>query len=110
MTNDELSQCLDSCGDAVYGFCLYLTGSRMKADDLYQDTFLTALEKADRISIDDNPGSYLMGISHTYKSLLCRRKVSERNSGYHEDTAGNREKKAVPSKKDSTENDGGCRI
>ena len=63
MTNDELSQSLDSCGDAVYGFCLYLTGSRIKADDLYQDTFLTALEKADKISIDDNPGSYLMGIA-----------------------------------------------
>ena len=63
MTSEELSQCLDSCGDNVYGFCLYLTGNRVKADDLYQDTFLTALEKADRISVDDNPGSYLMGIA-----------------------------------------------
>lgn len=63
MTNEELSQCLVSCGDKVYGFCLYLTGNRVNADDLYQDTYLTALEKADRISFNGNPGSYLMGIS-----------------------------------------------
>nr|MCR5769203.1 RNA polymerase sigma factor [Lachnospiraceae bacterium] len=63
MTSEELSQCLDSCGDNVYGFCIYLTGNRVKADDLYQDTFLTALEKADRISVNDNPESYLMGIA-----------------------------------------------
>ena len=29
----------------VYGFCYHLTGNRMDADDLYQDTFLTAWEK-----------------------------------------------------------------
>ena len=31
---------------------------KLKADDLYQDTFLTALEKTDRISVSGNPGSY----------------------------------------------------
>lgn len=32
-------------GKAIYNFCFYLTGSRDAADDLYQDTFLTAIEK-----------------------------------------------------------------
>ncbi len=63
MTKEELSLCIDSCGDDVYGFCLFLTASRAAADDLYQDTFLTALEKVDRISSDGNPGSYLMGVA-----------------------------------------------
>ena len=63
MTKDELSQCVDSCGDALYGFCLHLTGSRADADDLFQDSFLTALEKVGRIRLTDNPESYLMGIA-----------------------------------------------
>lgn len=63
MTREELSQCIDSCGDNVYGFCLHLTGNRADADDLYQDTFLTALEKVNKICAKDNPGSYLMGIA-----------------------------------------------
>lgn len=63
MTNEELSQCLVSCGDKVYGFCLYLTGNRANADDLYQDAFLVALEKSDKIRFTGNPGSYLMGIA-----------------------------------------------
>ncbi len=63
MTKEKLSQRLYSCGDDIYGFCMYLTGNRANADDLYQDTFLTALEKADRISFNDNPKSYLMGMA-----------------------------------------------
>ena len=63
MTKDEFSQCIDSCGDALYRFCLHLTGSRADADDLYQDTFITALDKAEKIRMADNPESYLMGIA-----------------------------------------------
>ena len=51
MTKDELSQCVDSCGDALYGFCLHLTGRRSDADDLFQDSFLKALEKVEKIRI-----------------------------------------------------------
>ncbi len=77
MTKEELSQCVDSCGDALYGFCLHLTGSRSDTDDLFQDSFLKALEKIDKIRFEDNPESYLMGIaSRLWKNQL--RKKSRR--------------------------------
>lgn len=36
-------------GKAIYNFCFYLTGNKDAADDLYQDTFLTAIEKEDTL-------------------------------------------------------------
>lgn len=49
-------------GKDVYSFCLYVTRNKEHADDLYQQTFLVALEKGD---IDDtgNPKSYLISIA-----------------------------------------------
>ena len=63
MTKDEFSQCVDSCGDALYGFCVHLTGSRANADDLFQDAFLSALEKVEKISPSYNTENYLIGIA-----------------------------------------------
>ena len=63
MTKEEFSQCVDSCGDALYGFCLHLTGSRTNADDLFQDTFLSALEKVEKINLSGNTENYLIGIA-----------------------------------------------
>ena len=47
-------------GDRLYSFCLYLTGSRFEADDLYQQTMLKAFGK----NIDEkrNPRALLMKI------------------------------------------------
>ncbi len=76
MTKDELSQCVDSCGDALYGFCLHLTGSRSDADDLFQDSFLTALEKVEKIRLSENPESYLMGIAQRLWKNQKRKEAS----------------------------------
>ena len=82
MTKHELSQCVDSCGDALYGFCMHLTGNRVDADDLFQDTFLTAYEKADKISISDNPDSYLMGIAiRLWKNMMRKETRRKRIAG-----------------------------
>jgi RNA polymerase sigma-70 factor (ECF subfamily) len=82
MTKYELSQCVDSCGDALYGFCMHLTGNRVDADDLFQDTFLTAYEKADRISISDNPESYLIGIAiRLWKNMMRKETRRKRIAG-----------------------------
>lgn len=37
------------CGKPLYHFCYHLTGTRDAADDLYQETFLKAMEKEDAL-------------------------------------------------------------
>lgn len=63
MSIAELEQCIDSYGKDVYAFCKQLTGSVLEADDLYQDTFLKALELSERIEYNRNPKSYLISVS-----------------------------------------------
>ena len=60
MTKQELEMCIDKYNKDIYSFCLYLTGSPQEADDLYQDTFLTAVECREKIEYGNNPKSYLL--------------------------------------------------
>ena len=63
MENQELEACIHEYGKAVYSFCRQLAGSRQEADDLYQDTFLKAMELSGKIEYDRNPKSYLLSIA-----------------------------------------------
>ncbi len=63
MTNNELEHLLDEYGRAIYSFCLSLTRSVNDAEDLYQDTFLWAVDKLEKIDKDNNPRSYLLAIA-----------------------------------------------
>lgn len=63
MTITELEQCVDSYGREIYSFCRQITGSRQEAEDLYQDTFMKAVELSDRIETAGNPRSYLLSIA-----------------------------------------------
>ena len=49
-------------GKSLYSFCLYSTRNKEAADDLYQQTFLVALEKGE-IMREANPKSYLITIA-----------------------------------------------
>ena len=49
MTKQELEWCISEYGRDIYSFCKYLTGNGPEADDLYQDTFLTAVEVLQKI-------------------------------------------------------------
>ena len=40
MTIQELEQFIATYGTDIYSFCVYLTGNRPEAEELYQDTFL----------------------------------------------------------------------
>lgn len=62
-TMEELNQLITDYGKNVYSFCCNLTGSRIEADDLYQDTILKAVELRHRLDSSGNPKSFLMGIS-----------------------------------------------
>ena len=63
MTLRELEQCIETYGTEIYSFCVYLTGNRPEAEELYQDTFLKAMEVLDRIQEEGNPKSYLLSIA-----------------------------------------------
>lgn len=63
MTADELQQLIIEHGKHIYSFCCNLTGSKIEADDLYQDTILKAVELRHKLDGSGNPKSYLIGIS-----------------------------------------------
>ena len=78
MTIEELETCVDTYGREIYAFCRYLTGSVPDGEDLYQETFLTAVSKLAKINIRENPRSYLMTIAvHLWKNK--KRKTAGRN-------------------------------
>ena len=62
MTGFELEHCINEYGKDIYSFCKHLTGNRQEADDLYQDTFLKAVELQGKIRWEDNPKSYLLSV------------------------------------------------
>ncbi len=63
MTITELEQCVDIYGKDIYSFCRQITGNVWEGEDLYQDTFMKAVELLDRIAMDQNPKSYLLSVS-----------------------------------------------
>lgn len=78
MTRLELEQCIKEYGRDIYSFCRHLTRSQQEADDLYQDTFLKAMELQEKLIWQDNPKSYLLSVTvRLWKNR--RRKVAWRN-------------------------------
>lgn len=73
LTTEEFENLLEVCGDDVYRFCFHLMQSKENADDLYQDTVLTAFRKADVINISENPKSYLISIAIKLSHSFFRR-------------------------------------
>ena len=63
MSSQEMEQIIQEYGDDIYRFCFHLTGSREEADDLYQDTFVKAIQIGHRLDRGGNIKSFLMGIS-----------------------------------------------
>lgn len=63
MTKMQLEQCIEAYGTELFSFCCRLTGSRQEAEELYQDTFLKAIELRAGIDWEQNPKSYLVSIA-----------------------------------------------
>ncbi len=92
---DAAQLLIDTVGDDVYHFCCRLTRNRMDADDLYQDTFLKALEKQSRLETVYNMGqtesirrnrNFLMGIAANLWKNQWRKKKREQKHVSIEDT------------------------
>lgn len=59
----DLSDLVTLYGKTVYGFCHKLVRNRADADDLYQETFLKAIELCHKIDKENNPKGFLISIA-----------------------------------------------
>jgi len=63
MTKQELTECIDTYGRDIYSFCRHLTGNMQEADELYQDTWLKAVELLEDINSAGNVKSYCLSVA-----------------------------------------------
>lgn len=82
MTKQELEFVIKEYGKDIYSFCKYLTNNLPEADDLYQDTFLLAVELKEKIDYGNNPKSYLLSISlriwkNKKRKFAWRKRIAE---------------------------------
>jgi RNA polymerase sigma-70 factor (ECF subfamily) len=59
---DELIELVQLHGHSIYRFCYKLMRSKEDADDLYQETFLKAMELRHKIDMSNNPKAFLISI------------------------------------------------
>jgi len=60
---EDLGELIQLHGKAVYGFCRRLAGNKPDADDLYQETFLKAMEVRHKIDMNHNPKGFLISLA-----------------------------------------------
>ncbi|BBI33372.1 RNA polymerase sigma factor [Cohnella abietis] len=63
MDIEELSDLVKQHGKAIYGFCYRLAGNKADTDDLYQETFLKAMEVRHKMDMNQNPKAFLISIA-----------------------------------------------
>lgn len=74
----SFTKLVEKCSPPVYKFCRSLTYSKEDADDLFQETFLSAFEQQTKLLQSDNPQSFLFCITlYLWKSI--KRKYARRN-------------------------------
>lgn len=59
----DISDLIGLYGDNVYALCRKLAKNKADTDDLYQDTFLKAMERCHKIEENRNPKGFLISIA-----------------------------------------------
>lgn len=78
MNAGEIEKCIDEFGTDIYRFSLKLCMDKADAEDLYQQTFLKALETEWTLDWEKNPKALFFSLAyHLWKS--DRRKQARRN-------------------------------
>lgn len=79
MNATEVERCIDEFGTDIYRFCLKLCVDKADAEDLYQQTFLKALETEWTLDWEKNPKALFFSLAHNlWKS--DRRKQARRSA------------------------------
>ena len=60
----ELEKCIDEFGTDIYRFCMKLCMDKANADDLYQQTFLNALESDIELDWEQNPKALFFSFAY----------------------------------------------
>ncbi|MFF2888676.1 RNA polymerase sigma factor [Paenibacillus sp. NPDC057967] len=81
MTIEELIELVKLHGKSIYGFCFNLTGNKEDTDDLYQETFLKAVEHRHKLDASRNPKAFLIAIAvrlhqNHRRKLAWRRRIA----------------------------------
>ena len=85
MNRSQLEQCISEYGKDIYAFCRHLAGYTIEADELYQDTFLKAMEMLETIEYGRNPKSYLISIAlRLWNNKIRKRAWRNRIAGTEE--------------------------
>ena len=63
MNISQLETCIDKYGKDIFAFCCHMTGNRSEAEELYQDTFLKAMEILPQIDYENNTKSFLLSVA-----------------------------------------------
>lgn len=101
MTKQELELCINEHGKAIYSFCRQLACNQQEAEDLYQDTFLLAVELSEKIDYEKNPKSYLLSVAlriwkNRKRKFAWRKKIADMHSMVEEKTVENSESAEKP--------------
>ena len=77
MKSCDIDQLVEQYSDSVYRYCKSIAYTPEDAEDLYQQTFLKALELHKKISLEKNPKAYLLSVAtniwKNHKSMYARR-------------------------------------
>jgi len=74
----EFAELVEEYSDAIYKFCRSLAFSKEDAEDLFQETFLKALEQQDKMAAAKSPEGFLFSTTvYLWKSL--KRKYARRD-------------------------------
>ncbi|MFX3634537.1 MAG: RNA polymerase sigma factor [Candidatus Pristimantibacillus sp.] len=81
MDIEDLSNLIELHGTTIYRFCYKLAGNKVDTDDLYQETFLKAMEVRHKIDMNHNPKSYLISIAiqlhkNKHRKFVWRQKIA----------------------------------
>ncbi len=78
MDASQINLLVEEYGGDIYSFCRRLTYDEFDTEELYQDTFLRAVDICDRIDMDNNPKSFLISIAVSLWNNK-KRKYARRN-------------------------------
>ena len=71
MELEDIEKIISEYGNVIYKFCIKLTGNKEDGEDLYQQTFLKAIELKHRIDKNNNPRSFLVSVAiKTWKNSV----------------------------------------